>query len=320
MRKIILGRTGRSVSAVSFGTWAHGGPNSSAGGQPIGWSGHDDRLAEAALIRAWELGINHWDTADVYGEGNSEQLIGRAFETVPREEIFLASKVGWNQGDYPHYYHPTLMRKRLERTLQNLRVDMVDLFYFHHCLFGKKNELLEPALEAMLQFREEGKIQFIGLSDWNCRKIMKVVDRINPDVIQPYRNVRDDDYAASGLRQWINDNNTGVVFFSPLRHGLLTGKYNAPATFTAGDFRSGVPEFRDAGFIARTQTNRRLLEERFATHPQPVLHGLSGALLTDAPTGCVLLGQRNPQQVEAAATLGEPLSAAESAWVFSLYQ
>lgn len=319
MQQITLGRTNQKVSAVSLGTWAHGGPNTS-GTASVGWTGHDDQLAKAALVKSWELGINHWDTADVYGNGHSEKLIGQTWDQVPRREIFLASKVGWYQGDYPHFYHPDLMRQQLEASLRNLQVEVLDLYYFHHCLFGKKQEYLDDALELMLRFRDEGKIRFIGLSDWNLSKIMAVIDRINPDVVQPYRNVHDDTYQSSGLKDWIGENNAGVVFFSPLRHGLLTGKYDRPTTFPKGDFRSNVKEFTDSRFIDRMKINKSLLEERFTSHPQPVLHGLTGALLSDAPTGCVLLGQRNPDQVSAAATLGEPLEATDARWIFDLYQ
>ena len=319
MKKIILGRTKQEVSTISLGTWAHGGP-STAGGRGVGWGGHNDSLALRALILAWESGINHWDTADVYGNGHSEKLIGQTWNAVPRNDIFLASKVGWDQGAYPHFYHPDQMRKQLENSLRLLKVDQLDLYYFHHCMFGKKEEYLEAALETMLRFKDEGKIRFIGLSDWNLSKIMKVIDRINPDVIQPYRNVHDDAYHDSGLKHWVDTNQAGVVFFSPLRHGLLTGKYTGPAEFESGDFRSTVPEFTDADFIARMQENKQILEKRFPDHPQPVLYGLTGALLCDAPTGCVLLGQRNPDQVAAAAVLGEPLDEKDSQWVFSLYK
>ncbi|MBC8401003.1 MAG: aldo/keto reductase [Candidatus Marinimicrobia bacterium] len=319
MKKIILGRTNQLVSAISLGTWSHGGPNTS-GNTPVGWTGYDEDLAYRALLKAWEVGINHWDTADVYGNGRSEQLIGRSWKTVRREDIFLTSKVGWFQGDYPHYYHPDLMRQQLEQSLRNLCIEQIDLYYFHHCLFGKQGELLDGAMETMLKFRDEGKIRYVGLSDWDLKKIMRVVDKIDPDVIQPYRNVHDDAYQSSGLKDWVDTNNVGVAFFSPLRHGLLTGKYTAPTEFPAGDFRSNVVEFGDANFIRRMQENKRVLEEKFADHAQPVLYGLTGALLSDAATGCVLLGQRNPDQVAAVAALGTSLSEEDARWVFDLYR
>ena len=112
----------------------------------------------------------------------------------------------------------------------------------------------------------------------------------------------------------------GVAFFSPIKHGLLLGKYDAPVTFPEGDFRLNVDGFRDAAVIARMQSARRALEERFAGWNEPVLHGLIGTLLSDCPASCVLLGQRNPRQVDAASAIGTALSADDAAWVKALYR
>ena len=174
-------------------------------------------------------------------------------------------------------------------------------------------------METIRQFQAEGKTRFIGLSDWFSDKIMKFIDRCDPDVIQPYRNVMDDTYASTGLKNYVESNNLGICFFSPLKHGLLTGKYTEPATFESGDFRTTVKDFANQALIEKMQVNKAKLEARFSDHPQPVMHGLVDALLTDAPTGCVLLGQRNGVQVEAAAQLGSALSYEDAEWVKGLY-
>jgi aryl-alcohol dehydrogenase-like predicted oxidoreductase len=304
---------------VSLGTWSHGGPKE-VGRHPVGWSGHDDRLATEALLRAWELGITHWDTADAYGDGHAEELIGALWEQVPREEIFLASKVGWDPGPYDHFYHPQQVRRQLERSLAKLRTDRIDLYYFHHCDFGADDRYLDDALEVVRAAQTAGKIRFVGLSDWQASRIVRLVDRVQPDVVQPYRNVLDDNYAGGGLQTWVETNDAGVAFFSPLKHGLLLGKYAEPVTFEKGDHRRRTPQFRDAAFLDHLRSCRDQVSRRFAPHPQPVLHALTGSLLADSPTACVLLGLRNPAQAEAAGTLGEPLSAEDAAWVKNLYQ
>ncbi|MFQ6607221.1 MAG: aldo/keto reductase [Fidelibacterota bacterium] len=318
MRKVVLGKTGVEVSAVSLGTWSFGSGNVT-GGQSVGWYGQEDQDSREVLIRAWESGINHWDTADVYGNGHSEEVIGSMWSEIPREEIFLATKVGWDRGPYDHWYHPQHMREQMERSLRNLHTDCLDLIYLHHCNFGGNEEYFDDALAEILKFRQEGKVRFIGLSDWDLAKIMKFVDRVGPDVIQPYRNVMDDTYVSSGLQAWIDKHHAGVCFFSPLKHGLLTGKYTEPATFPRGDFRRNVKDFSNPEVIIRMQENRQKLEEKFRGHPQPVLRGLIDALLMDAPTGCVLLGQRNIHQVDAAATLGDTMDKATAEWVKALY-
>lgn len=317
MNTVRFGRTGVEVSRIALGTWSYGGPRS-VGGRPVGWGGHDDQKALAAAVRAHQLGITHWDTADAYGDGHAERLLGRCWASVPRDEIFLATKVGWVKGPHPHYYHPDQVRRQLDGSLRRLRTESIDLYYFHHCDFGPDDVHLEPALEVVMRAREAGKIRFLGLSDWRGAKILRLLDRVDPDVVQPYRNVLDDDYRVSGLASAVERRDLGVAFFSPLKHGLLTGKYERPPEFEPGDMRRGVAGFRDAELLERLRRARRAVEERL-DHPEPVLEALVGTLLEDAATASVLVGQRDPGQVEAAATLGRPLDAETAAWVRALY-
>ena len=318
MRKIILGKTGAEVSTISLGTWSYGGANKQ-GETPVGWEGQKDADSINALLRCHEMGINHWDTADVYGNGRSEKLIGSLWGQVPRTDIFLATKVGWDIGEYGHFYHPVHMRKQMDQSLINLQTDCVDLLYLHHCNFGKQDEYFNDALETLRRFQEEGKTRFVGLSDWDLFKIMKYIDETQPDVVQPYRNVMDDAYGPSGLKDWIDKHNAGVCFFSPIKHGLLTGKYTGPVTFGPGDFRTNVNDFTKIDVIKKMQENKTLIEDRFSDHPYPVMRGIIDALLIDASSGCVLLGQRNIDQVNTAATLGGKMSKKDVNWVKSLY-
>lgn len=315
---IRLGRTNVMVPAVSLGTWGQGGPRKS-GESSVGWSGNDDRQASEALILAHERGITHWDTADVYGDGHAEELIGNVFDRVPRRDIFLATKVGWDKGDFDHFYHPELMRKNLERSLRLLRTDVIDLYYLHHCDFGPNDEHFDGANETIRRFRDEGKIRYIGLSDWDATRIMRFIDRVDPDVVQPYRNVVDDDFDSSGLRDYVITHDLGAAFFSPLKHGLLLGKYDQPQHFPEGDYRRNVPEFEDAEALERMRVAAAHVRQHFANDKEPVLHAVVGAILADTPTACALLGQRTPRHVEAAAAIGEPLSPQEAEWVRHQY-
>jgi len=320
MRMIRLGRTNVQVPAVSLGTWGHGGPRVTDSGVSVGWSGHDDQQAKDALLAAYRAGITHWDTADAYGDGHAEELIGEMWHEVPRGEIFLATKFGYIHGPANHPYDPKFMREQAERSLRNMRTDVLDLHYFHHCDFGPNDRYLDGALEVMHRLREEGKVRFIGLSDWNGRAIMRVIERIDPDVVQPFRNVVDDDYESSGLKQWVDTHDLGVAFFSPLKHGLLLGKYDQPVEYGEGDFRSTIPQFRDPAAIERYKRAAAAMRTRFASQSEPVMHAVVGALLADNPTACVLLGQRNARQVAAAASIGEELSAVEAGWVREQYR
>jgi aryl-alcohol dehydrogenase-like predicted oxidoreductase len=319
MRTIRFGRTNVQVPAISLGTWGHGGPNTNEGAS-VGWTGHDDAAAKQALRRAYELGITHWDTADAYGAGHAEELIGEIWGEVPRDAIFLATKFGYVKGPSRHYYDPVFMRAQCETSLRNMKTDTLDVYYFHHCDFGENDEYFDDALATMHELRDEGKVRFIGLSDWDASRILRFVERVDPDVVQSFRNLVDDEYESSGLRAYVNAHDLGVAFFSPLKHGLLLGKYSAPQQFEEGDFRRNVPEFGDPAFIERMQRARDAVTARFPSLAQPVLTALTGSLLVDNPTACVLLGQRNPRQVEAAAAAGETLSAEDAAWVRSVYR
>ena len=316
MRTIRFGRTNLQVPTISLGTWGHGGPNVSEGAS-VGWSGSDDDSAKDALVAAYRNGITHWDTADAYGNGHAEELIGQVWDRVPRSEVFLATKFGYVKGPSGRYYDPAFMREQCERSLRNMRTDVIDVYYFHHCRFG---DSLDDALATAHEFRDEGKVRFIGLSDWDSSAIMQYVERVDPDVVQPYRNLIDDAYESSGLKKYVNDHDLGVAFFSPLMHGLLLGKYTEPQEFPEGDFRRGVAQFQDAAFIARMQHARDEVSRHFANHPEPVLHAAVDALLTDNPTATVLLGQRNAKQVEAAARIGEALSRDDAEWVRRVYR
>ncbi|TNF31762.1 MAG: aldo/keto reductase [Deltaproteobacteria bacterium] len=319
MRTIRLGRTDVQVPVVSLGTWAYGGENTSASGQSIGWSGHDAEEARAALRAAHAHGITHWDTADVYGDGRSEQLLGELWGDVPRDDVFLASKVGWDAGGHAHYYHPDLVRERVERSLRNLKTDVIDLYYLHHCDFGPRDVYLDDALEVLVRAKEAGKIRFIGLSDWSCHNVMRVIARVDPDVVQPLRNLTADSWVESGLQAWCAEHDVGVAFFSPIRHGLLLGKYDGPTHFPDGDFRKTDGAFLDADLIARLRDNARALRDGLSHLAEPVLSGLIAPLLADAPTACVLLGQRTPRHVESAARADALLSRYEVRWVRSLF-
>jgi aryl-alcohol dehydrogenase-like predicted oxidoreductase len=319
MKTIRFGRTNVQVPAVSLGTWGHGGPNTNEG-VSVGWAGHDDQLAKAAMLAAWRAGITHWDCADAYGAGHAEQLIGEMWGDVPRKEIFLATKFGYVKGPSRRFYDPAFMRSQCEASLRNMKTDTIDIYYFHHCDFGPDDAYFDDALATVRKFRDEGKIRFVGLSDWDASRLMRFVERVDPDVIQPYRNVVDDDYESSGLKSWVDSHDLGVAFFSPLKHGLLLGKYETAQEFPEGDFRRNVPEFNDQAFVDRMKEAKRAVTERFGEKPEPVMHAIVGALLTGNPTACVLLGQRNPKQVAAAATIGEALSESDAAWVTKLYR
>lgn len=317
MEIVRLGRTEVNLPIISLGTWSHGGPNH-AGGRSVGWTGWDRESQRRSLISAFEAGITHWDTADVYGNGTSEQLIGSVWSEVPRDKVFVATKVGWDPGPYGHFYHPDWVKHQLEASLSNLRVDSIDLYYLHHCNFPS-GSIRDDAVGILRDARDAGQIRFIGLSDWKPALVTEHAPAVDPDVVQPYRNVVDDTWESSGLKAWCAKHDVGACFFSTIRHGLLLGKYDGPVAFEDGDFRSNDVWFQDNDRIQRLKGKAQALRERFVGHPEPVLGPLVTCLLDDAPTGTILLGQRNDIQVRSASAAGSRLSPADAAFVRELY-
>ena len=320
MKKIILGRTNQEVSIISLGAWSHGKQNTS-GESNVGWANQTDQDSKHALLKSFSLGINHWDTADVYGEGHSEKIIGSMWNKISRKEIFLATKVGWDKGPYKNWYDPDYMSSKMHQSLKNLKTECVDLLYLHHCNFGKNDEYLDDAIEQIYKFRDEGKTRFLGLSDWSAKRIMKFINYVDPDVVQPLYNVNDIEYEYSGLKDYVKSNNLGVCFFSPIKHGLLTGKYDSVPNFPKGDFRKTVKEFKNIDFIKKMKNNREKIIARFPhIKNEAIMHALIGAILYDNPTGCALLGQRNEGQATSAGRLGKEISKEDAIWVLSLYR
>ncbi len=285
----------------------------------VGWGSQDDEAARGALLAAWENGLDHWDTADAYGSGHSERLIGSLWSEVPRERIVLASKVGWEMGP-EHGYEPAQMRRQVEGSFERLDTEWIDLFYLHHCNFGPGDRYLEPAVELLREYRDAGRIRWIGLSDWDNGRVAHYAEKVDPDVVQVYRSVLADSYETSGLASWVRSAGAGACFFSPLQHGLLLGNHTEPPQFEDGDHRSRRDEFQDRELLAHLVHCRAEVERRFADREEPVLSALVGAVVADEPAACALLGMRQPRHAAAATRIEPGLTPAELDWVRDLYR
>lgn len=224
-----LGRTGLKVSAVGMGCWAMGGD---------AWGPVDDTESIAAIRRAVDLGVTFFDTADVYGRGHSEQLVGEALQGR-RDQVHIATKVGlWESGgDRPNSYtNPKMVLDQCEQSLRRLRTDVIDVYQCH--LWWDENT--EVFLEGFERLKDEGKIRAYGVStneiehlrhfdrDGSCGTIQvdySILNRAPEQEILPY----------------CGEHNIGVILKGPLKMGLLTGKFSAQSSFPEGDVRRGWP-------------------------------------------------------------------------------
>ncbi len=312
----ILGKSGLKVSEVGLGCWAAGGPSFDDEGQPVGWSGNDDKASLAGMFRAWELGINHWDTADVYGKGHSERLIGKAFrEGVKREEIVLAGKVGWFRGTAAHPFEPLHIRHQCEQSLANLGTDYLDIYYLHNPFFGENDEYLEPAAEQMFRLKEEGKIRVIGQSAYSYEQFLKVCPVTGPEVLQlPYNALRSPfDTPETDIFTWADQRDMGLVLFGSYAKGVLLGKYNPdnPPQFDVGDIRNRVEDF-GAEFLRRLSDALDKLRTRFGESAEELARVANQYALSKSKHAVVIPGFKNERQVTVnAGTMGKPLSREE---------
>ncbi len=220
-----LGRTGWKVSQISFGAWAIGGA----------WGSVDDRESLNALHRAVDLGVNFFDTADVYGDGRSERLLGQ-LKRDRREEIFIASKAGRRLE--PHVssgYTAQNLSAFVDRSLKNLQVEAVDLLQLHS---APTEVYYRPDVFAALdRMVEQGKLRYYGVSVEKVEEALKAIEYPNVQTVQLIFNIfrqrpRDLLFAEAAKRK------VGILARLPLSSGMLTGKLDSHSQFEPDDHRS----------------------------------------------------------------------------------
>jgi aryl-alcohol dehydrogenase-like predicted oxidoreductase len=233
-----LGATGLPISAIGFGGWAAGGSEWSHG-----WSGQRDEDSVAALERALALGVNWIDTAAVYGFGHSEDLIGRVLEER-RERPYVFTKCGPRADDSGRIrssLDPADLRSDVEGSLRRLRTTSLDLLQIHR---PDPPGEIERAWETLVALKEEGLVRHLGVSNFSVSEIRRL-ERIAPvETIQPqYSLLRRD--AETALLPFAQQTGKGVLVYSPLASGLLTGTMNDErlGSLPPTDWRRTDPRF-----------------------------------------------------------------------------
>lgn len=232
-----FGTTYLRVSVVGFGAWGIGGP-AMVGSIPIGWGNVDDATSKQALIRSKGLGINFFDTANFYGLGHSEELIGEVFGNDP--DIVVATKVGHRataEGTIALDYGKKHIHSACEQSLKRLRRDAIDYYQLHSARMVHLEQ--GECIEAMEQLKREGKIRYWGLSlntfrpdpeaEWMIRQ--KIGDGFQ--LVFNIINRR-----AAGVIEHAATAGYGIIARMPLQFGLLTGKFNRDTRFTPNDHRA----------------------------------------------------------------------------------
>ncbi|ADI10784.1 aldo/keto reductase [Streptomyces bingchenggensis BCW-1] len=326
---------GLRVHPVGIGCWAIGGPDTNLG-LPMGWSTADDAASLRGLEIAHSLGANLFDTADVYGHGRSERIIGRFVRTVPRDDIVLSSKVGYFTGTADHAYVPSHMRHQLDTTLENLQTDHLDVYFFHNGDFGEDDRYLEGAVEQMRAFQREGLIKTVGmrgphrfatervtvpqeLRKDKYARFRYLFRRIQPDYLAVRYNALTPPPPADqqDIFAFAADHGASVLINKPLSQGLLTGKYtpHEPPRFGDGDHR-----LRKAWFTPKAlqiiDDGLAPLRDRFGDSTHAMVRVALQYCLQKAENAACLVGFTTPEQAaQNLSAVGEPLTADEMEFV-----
>jgi aryl-alcohol dehydrogenase-like predicted oxidoreductase len=290
-----LGSNGPEITRTGFGAWAIGGP------WKVGWGPVDDDESVAAIRHAVESGANWVDTAAVYGLGHSEEVVRRALEPYNvHDEVLVFTKCGVNwydDGEPKRTLHPEGIRFECEQSLKRLGVDTIDLYQFHW-----PDEVsgtpVEESWGVMKELVDEGKVRWAGVSNFTvellerCEPIMHV-DSLQPPLSLVVRDARED------VIPWAADNGTGVIVYSPMASGLLTGKFSAEHVegLAEDDWRRRAARFQEPQLsrnLALVEQLRPIAERLDVSVPTLAV---AWTLAVPGVTAAIV-GARRPDQVD----------------------
>jgi len=290
MKKRQLGKTDLNLTTIGLGTWAMGGP------WEFGWGPQDDDEAIAAIVTALDTGINWIDTAAVYGCGHSEELVGKALKKITTTPI-IATKCSLlcnEKREKVSCLKRESVRKECHVSLKRLDIDTIDLYQIHR---PEPDEDIEEASEEIAKLQKEGKVRYLGVSNFSAdqiervRKIMPVVS-LQPAYSMLRREIEDE------LLSYCAQNNIGIVAYSPMARGLLTGKFSQQrlAGLPLDDHRRRSPEFQGPQFTATLELVdklRSIAERNGKTSAQLAI----AWVLRRPEVTSAIVGARRPEQI-----------------------
>jgi aryl-alcohol dehydrogenase-like predicted oxidoreductase len=308
MKKKQLGNSDLFITPVGFGSWAIGGA-----GWQFAWGKQNDAESVAAIHRALELGVNWIDTAAVYGIGHSEEIVAQALASWRGERPYVFTKCGlrWDgKGQTRRTLASASIRKECEDSLRRLQVDAIDLYQIHWPVQDLK--AIEEAWSTMAQLQREGKVRWIGVSNFEVEQ-MKRAQPIAPITsLQPrYSLVHPE--VGDEILPFCEREGIGVIVYSPMASGLLTGAMTRERItgLPEDDWRKHDEDFQDPKLSSNLALVERLREIGLRHRATPGVVAVAWTLRNSAVTGAIV-GVRKPQQVndmEEAATIH--LTAAE---------
>ncbi|KPM53617.1 aldo/keto reductase [Frankia sp. R43] len=294
-----LGRTDMSVTRVGFGAWAIGGA-----GWAFGWGAQDDAEAVEAIRAAVRSGVNWIDTAAVYGLGHSEELVARALADIPADErpyVFTKCGLVWDESDFSRPPErvgaPSSIRAEVEASLRRLRTERIDLYQLHWP--PQDGTSIADAVGTLHELRAAGKIRAVGVSNLSVGQLEEAATVGGADVLQPPFSMINR-LAATDLLPYCAMRDIGVIVYSPMQSGLLSGRWSLERSqsLPEDDWRHRSPEF------VRPALDRNLalvdalrpIADRNGTTVAAV--AVAWTLSFDGVTAAIV-GARRPDQIEA---------------------
>lgn len=312
MRYRRLGRTGLTVSEIGFGAWGIGG----ASGGAAAYGPTDDAESLRVLVRALERGVTFYDTAELYGAGRSERLIGAAFKDR-RAQVIVASKVGMADGGLSQDFSPEHIRDSLQRTLKRLQTNYLDLYQLHDPSVASL-EQDGRALDTLRALQRAGMIRAYGISARSPEEAVAAVQRLQIPCVQVNLNLLDQRAAGNGLMALCETQQVGLIARTPLCFGFLTAAYTRENDFGADDHRSGWPAQQRARWAHGHQVFASVKQRQAQSWAQFALrYCLSYEAVSTVIPG--MLYEAHVQENVAASALG-PLEAADRLAVEQAYQ
>ncbi len=286
-----LGNTDIEITPIGLGTWAIGG-----NGWLNGWGSQDDQESIATIKRALNLGINWIDTAAVYGLGHSEEVVGKAIKGRDKPLIFTKCTRVWNdKGELSGSLKADSILREAEASLKRLDIDVIDLYQIH---WPNPEADLEEGWSAMAQLKKEGKVRAIGASNFNVEQLQRAM-RIAPvDSLQPPYSLINS-AVDKEILPFCQEHNIGVIVYSPMASGLLTGAMTKERVqdLPDDDWRKRSPEFTEPRLSRNLELATLLSDIGFPYNRTPGEVAIAWTLGNPAVTGAIV-GGRHPRQVE----------------------
>jgi aryl-alcohol dehydrogenase-like predicted oxidoreductase len=307
MTRRTLGNSTLDLTPIGLGAWAIGGE------WQFGWGPQDDEESIRTIHRAVELGINWIDTAAVYGIGHSEEVVGRALRSLPaadRPYVFTKCSLAWDaSGTVFHSLRGDSIRREVDGSLRRLQVDRIDLYQIHWPAWaaaspGQDAGSIDEAWETLAALKREGKVSWIGVSNFDVAQLRRIQQIEQPTSLQPpYSLLRRE--IEGEILPFCLEHNIGVIPYSPMQSGLLTGAMTREriATLPQGDWRRGN-RFYQEPLVTQALALVERLRDIGAVHGcAPGKVAIAWVLSHPAVTAAIV-GARRPEQLDELSSAG----------------